>query len=797
MFLPAKGIEMQTVLTCLQELHDQRLLALAAAICLIGVYASFTIAQHAARSEGKDRRNWVIVSIVAAGCTSWATHMIALLAFRPGMPSAFDPVLMVVSLLVVIIAIALGMLKAIGQRGRANRFRAGLVIGLGIVALHYLGQASYLVRGHITFDPVFVLVSIPISLVLYGMAVVVAAERNRLVRHFGAPMLLLMGIAVLHIGGMASLGLEFDPRVGLPAHAIAPEVAAQLVGAISFSLIVLAVTGLRFSIAAAARIRRDRQRLNELANIALEGLAICDDGVIVSANDSLAKLSGFRREALVGRPISALLPTLSGNELAYLDEADATLAGADGTALPVRVLRKDVMLGRKRQTVFAFRDQREQLRTEARIRDLAFFDTLTGLPNRSHFADMLVRRAETFRSDRRPFVLLLVNLDRFKWVNETFGHRVGDELLRRTAQRLRACIREGGFAGRLGGDEFALLLAGEAASAETAAADVVELLARPFLIDGHAVPLTASIGIAVGPDDGVDEEELMRAADLARSRAKEEGGNAYRFFEAEMNERARRRQILEVELRQALGLGQLEVYYQPQVDPRTGDFQGAEALVRWNHPEHGMIGPDRFIPLAEEIGLIGAIGEWVLQTACTEATSWPSELSVAVNLSPSQLRDRDLAETVLAILELTGLDAHRLELELTESAIIQDDETTYGNMRTLQAAGVRVSMDDFGTGYSSLSYLRRFPFDKLKIDRSFVQNIPDDADSVAIVQAVVTLGRKLGMTVTIEGVETAEQQHFAAVEGCTQIQGYRISRPVPAGAIRTMFGAIASERLRA
>jgi diguanylate cyclase (GGDEF)-like protein len=787
---------MQTVLTCLQELHDQRLLALAGAICLAGVYATLSIAQHAARSELGERRNWVVVSIVAAGCTAWATHMIAMLAFQPGMPSAFEPVLMAISLIAVIMGITLGMLKAIRQRGRAARFQAGLIIGTGVVILHYMGQASYLVRGHVTFDPVFVVTSTLISLGLYGTAIVAAAERNRRLRRWGGP-LLLLAIVVLHVGGMASLELEFDPRVELPSHSLPPESVAPIVGAVSFSLVVLALLGLRFSVAAAVRLRRDRQRLSELANIALEGLAICDDGVIVSANESLAKLSGFDRAELVGRSISALLPTFNGDDLAGLEEADATLVGANDIALPVRVLRNEVMLGRKRQIVFAFRDQRERLRTEARIRDLAFFDPLSGLPNRAHFSDMLARRAGSFRSEGRAFVLLLVNLDRFKGVNETLGHGVGDEVLRRAGSRLRACIREGGIAGRLGGDEFALLLTCDAAGAETAAADVVELLARPFLIDGCAIQVTASVGVALAPDDGVEPEELTRAAELARSRSKEEGGNTFRFFEPEMDEHARQRQLLEAELRHALGREQFEVHYQPQVDPRTGDFQGAEALVRWNHPDRGMVGPDRFIPLAEEIGLIGAIGEWVLQTACTEAASWPNGLSVAVNLSPRQLRDRNLVATVLAILEVTGLDAHRLELEITESAIIQDDEVTYGNMRELQAAGIRVSMDDFGTGYSSLSYLRRFPFDKLKIDRSFVQSIPEDPDSVAIVQAVATLGRKLGMTVTIEGVETGAQRFFAASECCDQIQGYLISRPVPADAIRTMFAGATATRLTA
>ncbi|NDV87715.1 EAL domain-containing protein [Aurantimonas aggregata] len=777
---------MQTVLTCLQELHDPRLLTLAGFVCLVGVYASFSIAQHAGRSKGTHQRNWVVVSIVAAGCTAWATHMIALLAFRPGMPAAFEPVLMTLSLLAAIVGIALGMLMSIGRRGRLRRFRAGVVIGLGIVALHYIGQASYVVRGHVAFDPGMVAGSIAVSLIVFGAAVVVAGERSQGLRPLGVP-LLILAIALLHIGGMSALQLTFDPLVALPAHSLSPAVVAPIVGAVAFSLVVLALFGLRFAIAAAARHRRDRQRLHELANIALEGLTICDDGVIVTANDSLAKLSGYTAGDLVGRPVAELLPDLAIADLADREEVEASLHGANGVVVPVRVLQSVVTLGTRPQTVLAFRDQRERLRTESRLRKLAFFDPLTGLPNRPRFVDLLDERAKTCRHDRRPFAVLAIDIDRFKWVNDTLGHVVGDALLRRVGSRLGAVAKGASLAGRLGADEFALLVEGGAGSAEAAVRDVVELLSRPFLIDGRAIDITASVGIVIAPEDGADAEALTHNADLALSGAKGDGGNRHRFFEPAMNEEARQRQILETELRQVLARGELVAHYQPQTDPRTGLFQGAEALVRWNHPERGMVPPDHFIPLAEEIGLIGAVGEWVLHTACTEACNWADDLSVAVNLSPMQLRDRNLAATVLAIVEASGLAAHRLELEITESAIIADDETTYGNLRTLQAAGIRISMDDFGTGYSSLSYLRRFPFDKLKIDRSFVQNIPEDRDSVAIVEAVAMLGRRLGMTVTMEGVETEAQRAFAATQGCDQIQGYLISRPVPAAVIRAMF----------
>ncbi|GJE00583.1 putative signaling protein [Methylobacterium isbiliense] len=316
---------------------------------------------------------------------------------------------------------------------------------------------------------------------------------------------------------------------------------------------------------------------------------------------------------------------------------------------------------------------------------------------------------------------------------------------------------------------------------------MIDILTRPFLIDGHILNVGTSIGIALAPTDGANPEQLMRNADLALYGAKEDGRGGYRMFEDGMNARMQARRTLELDLRRAIARQEFELHYQPQVDARSGRYDGAEALIRWHHPAHGLVSPAQFIPLAEETGLINAIGEWVLRTACAEARSWPDHLTVAVNLSPVQFRDVRLVAMIRSILAEAGLPGSRLEIEITEGTLMQDEERTFAVLGELRADGIRISMDDFGTGYSSLSTLHRFPFDKIKIDQSFVRRVPHDRDSVAIVRAIATLGASLGIKTTAEGVETDRQARFIAEEGCDQIQGYLVSRPVPAARIAVLF----------
>jgi diguanylate cyclase (GGDEF)-like protein len=771
---------MRSVYTCLAEAHDHRLILLAAGICVTGVYGSFSVAAQAARSAGRAAWTWGAAAIVASGCTAWATHMVALLAFRPGMPAGFEPTLTALSLLIAIGGIGISIGFVIGQRDRARRFAAGLALGISIAALHYLGEASYLVAGTVVWDPALVAVSLAASLLMFGAALMVAGERRRPWRRAAAP-LLLAGIGVLHLGGMAAMTLTFDPERPLPAEAVPPEVVAPIVACVSFGLLTLALVGLRLTLSARAQARRDQERLRELANLAVEGLAVCDGETIKTANRSLEQMSGVGAGALSGRRLSEVLPGLVVSALPEREEREAELIGADGQSVPVRVLRSEVPLGSGLQTVLAVRDQRERLQTESRMRMLAYSDALTGLPNRAHFHDLLARHAASCGERDQPFAVFILDLDRFKLVNDTLGHGLGDTLLRKTAQRLTAALGPQDVVARLGGDEFAILQpAPDGPEAVHAlAARIIELIDRPFLIDGQLVNVGASVGAALAPADGDEPGTLLRNADLALYKAKADGKGTFRRFDPMLDARLQARRSLEADLRRAIVVQEFELHYQPLVDARSGRITAAEALVRWRHPERGLVPPADFIPLAEETGLIGPLGQWVLRTACTQAARWPSHIRVAVNLSPAQFRDLRLAETVKAALTASGLAANRLELEITEGVLLADEERTLATLTRLRAAGVSISMDDFGTGYSSLSYLRRFPFDKIKVDRSFVRQLPGDPESAAIVRAIITMGACLGMTITVEGVETAEQFAFTAASGCDQVQGYHVSRPLP------------------
>ncbi|MGQ0591917.1 MAG: putative bifunctional diguanylate cyclase/phosphodiesterase [Gammaproteobacteria bacterium] len=420
--------------------------------------------------------------------------------------------------------------------------------------------------------------------------------------------------------------------------------------------------------------------------------------------------------------------------------------------------------------------------SEARLKHCAYHDALTALPNRALLSDRLEQALAHGRREDHPVALLSLDLDRFKVINDTLGHPVGDELLRGVGGRLRGLLREGDTVARLGGDEFVVLLPRihtERDAAQVAAKAIAEI-ATPFEVLGHELHVSASVGMSLFPRDGGDPETLLKYADTALYEAKARGRNQYQFFDHRRDAKADERLRIESCLRRALERGQLLLHYQPQIDLRSGALVGLEALIRWHHPEHGMVAPGQFIPIAEETGLIGPIGEWVLRTACREVeggTAGLGNLRVAVNVSMRQLRQPILAATVQAILIETGLDPGRLELEITESSIMSDPERTIAVLRALHEMGVVLTVDDFGTGYSSLAYLKRFPLHRLKIDRSFVHDIPRNGDDVAIVQAILALARQLKLKVVAEGVESPEQRDFLGEHGCDEAQGYLFGRP--------------------
>jgi diguanylate cyclase (GGDEF)-like protein len=381
----------------------------------------------------------------------------------------------------------------------------------------------------------------------------------------------------------------------------------------------------------------------------------------------------------------------------------------------------------------------------------------------------------------RGFAVHCLDLDHFKDVNDTLGHPIGDELLKLVAVRLTEAVAKTDFIARIGGDEFAVVQTDVSRPEQCSqlAVRIVELVSRPYDIDGRHIVIGTSIGIAVAPGDGANPDLLLKNADMALYLAKGDGRGTHRFFEREMDKRLQSRRALELDLRKAIANGEFELYYQPILYLQTGKVSGFEALLRWNHPERGMIPPLDFIPLAEETGLILPLGEWVLRTACGHAAKWPQAISVAVNLSAMQFKGRNLVQLTLNALAASGLPSNRLELEITESVLLQDETHVLGLLHQLREIGVRISMDDFGTGYSSLAYLRNFPFDKIKIDRSFVRDMLVRKDCQAIVRAVVGLARSLGITTIIEGIETKEQLAGAKADGCDEGQGYLFAKPMP------------------
>jgi diguanylate cyclase (GGDEF)-like protein len=426
-------------------------------------------------------------------------------------------------------------------------------------------------------------------------------------------------------------------------------------------------------------------------------------------------------------------------------------------------------------------DITERRQAEAKMAYMAHHDALTDLPNRVLFREKLEEAAATAQPGKWVAVLCL-DLDNFKGVNDTLGHPVGDLLLKAVAERLRGTLPEWATVARLSGDEFAVLepRIAHPDAAAALAQEIIAVVAEPFNIDGHQLVIGTSIGIAIAPTDGTTSDQLLKNADMALYRAKGDGRGTHRFFEREMDARLQARRLLEVDIRKALAADEFELYYQAQVNLARDAVSGFEALIRWHHPERGLVAPSEFIPLAEETGLIVPIGEWVIRTACNEAARWPRDIRIAVNLSPVQFRSRNLVPAVIGALADSGLAPSRLELEITESVLLENNEATLATLHHLRNLGVRISMDDFGTGYSSLSYLRSFPFDKIKIDRSFTRDIESTADSAAIVRAVASLGASLGITTTAEGVETERQLEIVRGEGCTEVQGYVYSEAIPA-----------------
>jgi diguanylate cyclase (GGDEF)-like protein len=532
-----------------------------------------------------------------------------------------------------------------------------------------------------------------------------------------------------------------------------------------------------------------------------QGLCMFDaEGRLVVNNDRYVKMYQLSTEVV--KPGCALVdllkhrvargqfngdPALYWAELQkYLKEGKAvTRIVPSGNGRTVCVINSPMPNG---GWVATHEDITDQLAAQATISHMALHDALTDLPNRVFFREQMESRLKQLGRGQYTAILCL-DLDGFKGVNDTLGHAAGDNLLRKVADRMRKCLREGDILARLGGDEFGILQdqVNEPAEISALANRLIEETAAPFDLDGHQVAIGVSVGIAMAPDDGRQPQELLKNADMALYGAKAEGKGTYRFFEPKMDRLMQARRTLELELRNAIAHQEFEIYYQPIVNLRSEGITSFEALLRWHHPERGLVPPLSFIPLAEETGLIVPIGEWIIRQACEEAAKWPENIRLAINISAAQFKTRTLCQLVTSALTNSGVSPERLDIEITESVLLGDSASTIETLYQLRALGVRISMDDFGTGYSSLGYLRSFPFDKIKIDRSFVHDLRQNKDAKAIITAVTGLGSSLGILTTGEGVESKEEAEYLRQSGCIEAQGYFFSKPRPAREVRDML----------
>jgi diguanylate cyclase (GGDEF)-like protein/PAS domain S-box-containing protein len=788
---------MLKIYNCIATAHDLRLVGLAAAVCILASFTAINLLHHASRSRGHMRGLWLAVSAISTGFGVWATHFIAMLAFSPGIPSAYNILLTILSLVAAILLTGAGLAVALVPNWRHGRWIGGAIVAGGIAAMHYTGMAAFEIAGIVVWDPALVVASIVLGALIGAVALPVGLHSKKEKWKVGGAVLLTLAICSHHFTAMAAVSIIPDPRIEISPTALPAGWLAIAVAIASVGIIALALAGVVLDIRDRRRSELEIDRMRDLANASVEGLLVCDGESIVSVNTSFALLTGLSTEDLVGARLERCFPDRAARSrlLARSNQTIETeLRHPDGTMTPVELLLRPIVFAGRPHHVIAVRDLQARRQAEQHIHYLAHHDTLTALPNRGYFNARIDQEIAALGRGERLAVLCL-DLDRLKEVNDLFGHAAGDTLLQTVASRVTAVLGERQVMARLGGDEFAVLFPGVAnPAAASRLAETIQEALRATSDAPEISHISASIGIALCPDDATDRQSLLSHADTALYRAKAEGRNTYRFFEATMGAEVRERRMLEHDLRLAISRGELQLAYQPQQGIVSQAFTGFEALLRWKHPERGAVPPSMFIPIAEETGAILEIGDWVLKAACREAASWTQPLTVAVNVSAVQLYNVNFVQELHQILLETGLSPRRLEIEITETALVRDINRALATLRQIKALGVRIAMDDFGTGYSSLSNLRAFPFDKIKIDGSFIKSVNSNDQAATIVRAVLGLGRGLGLPVLAEGVETEAELRFLQDEHCDAVQGYLLGRPAAIESFRSLTHAdVASE----
>jgi diguanylate cyclase (GGDEF)-like protein/PAS domain S-box-containing protein len=779
---------MLKIYNCIATAHDLKLVALAALICVLASFAAINLLHHARKSHGHMRGVWLAVSAISTGFGIWATHFVAMLAFTPGIPSGYNIFLTILSLVAAILLTGVGLAVSLAPNWRHGPWLGGAIVGGGIAAMHYTGMAAFEIEGIILWDSVLVVASIVLGAAIGAVALPVGLHRKQEKWKIGGAVLLTLAICSHHFTAMGAVSIIPDPTIEVSPSALPAGWLAMGVALASFAIIGLALAGVVLDIRDRRRSELEVDRMRDLANASVEGLLVCDGEAIVSVNTSFAALTGLSASNLVGARLESCFPDKAARARLLSDSSlpvETSLRHLDGSMTPVELILRPIVFAGRPHHVVAVRDLRARKEAEQHIHYLAHHDALTSLPNRSHFNARIDQEVAALTRGESLAVLCL-DLDRFKEVNDLFGHAAGDTVLQTVASRVTAVLDERQMMARLGGDEFAVLMpVANPAAASRLAETILEAL-RTTSDTPETNAISTSIGIALCPDDAADRQALLTHADTALYRAKTEGRNTYRFFEARMGAEVRERRTLEHDLRLAIARDELRLVYQPQKEIRTQAITGFEALLRWKHPTRGEISPAVFIPVAEETGTILEIGDWVMKSACREAATWTRPLTVAVNVSAVQLYNADFVKELHQILLETGLPPRRLEIEITETALVRDFNRALTTLRLIKALGIRIAMDDFGTGYSSLSNLRAFPFDKIKIDGSFIKSVNCNDQAATIVRAVLGLGRGLGLPVLAEGVETDAELHFLRDERCDEAQGYLLGRPAAISSFRNL-----------
>jgi diguanylate cyclase len=774
---------MLRVVACVTQYHDPGLVALACLVCVLATNATARLLTPSNSGEINQRAIRLGAAIATFSTGIWTTHFISILAYRPGVPFGFDVPLCIFSLVI-----------AIGMTGLAFTFNPrpesmpgsvvsvvvirGVILGGGIGMMHLVGMRALLVPGILHHQLDLVVTSVGMGTLGAVVAMWLMTRR----RPGWASVFLVLAVVSTHFIATGSVTLE---RIGDPASfpvgLSRPMLAIATSGA--FLLIVaLALGATILDQRHGDRLAREARRFRTLADATFEGLVFERGGRVIDVNRSMCRLAGSDAARLIGLRLADLMPGIVLTPQPGERAMEHVVLLPDGHTRPVEVLwRVDPDRGGH---VVAVRDLSRQKAAETQIDRLARFDSLTGLANQDMFEEQLQKALTRSDRERSGVALLYIDLDRFDGVNEVLGPRAGEQILIQTARRLSGIVRETDTVARLGRDEFAIIraLMEQSSDAATLADRIVGEMALPFSVDEQLITLSPNVGIALYPADGNTTASIIKSAALARRHAKRDG-HGWRCFESSMDSELQAKRALEQDLQIALKEGQFCLNYQPFVAVESQQLAGYEALLRWDHPKRGRIPPADFIPFAEECGLIVPIGNWVLASACAEAVLWDDPVIISVNLSPAQFAEPGIVASVADVLRRTGLPAARLELEITEGTLMDDTQNALRILSALKELGVKIAMDDFGTGYSSLSYLRKFPFDKIKIDRSFISDVGDDAEAATIVQAIIALGRSLRLDVTAEGVETKRQLAMLRSHGCTFVQGYLTGRPHPADQI--------------